>query len=239
MRLALCVSSFPEPVEGCLFNATITFQGTIRACDMSKVMTETGKEIKDDDHQLVLSCKAGDIDAFEELVRKHEKKMLNIAYRMIGNYEEACEIVQDAFLAVYRNIIDFKGTSRFSTWLYAIVMNLSKNRLKQIQARGRFELFSTNNPVATDTGTLAVEPASNDPTALELLENKDVQQTIQECINKLDEEFRSVLVLRDIQGFSYNEISDMLSIASGTVKSRLFRARDAVKSCLKKALGGL
>ena len=205
---------------------------------MSKVMTETEKGIRDDDYQLVSSCKAGDINAFEELVRKHEKKMLNIAYRMIGNYEEACEIVQDAFLAAYRNIMDFKGTSRFSTWLYAIVMNHSKNRLKKIRARGKFELFSINNPVATDTGTLAVEPPSNDPTALELLETKDVRKNIQECINTLDDEFRSVLVLRDIQGFSYSEISDMLGIASGTVKSRLFRARDAVKSCLKNALGG-
>lgn len=206
---------------------------------MSKVMTRTEKGIRDDDYELVTLSKLGDVDAFEELVRKHQKKMLNIAYRMLGNYEEACEIVQDAFLSAYKNIKGFQGISRFSTWLYAIVMNLSKNRLKQIHVRSRFELFSINNPVATDTGTLAIEPSSHNPTALELLEKKDVQKGIQECINRLNEEFRSVLVLRDIQGFSYGEISDMLGIASGTVKSRLFRARDAMKTCLKKTLGEL
>ncbi len=206
---------------------------------MSKIMTGTEKRLRDDDHELVSMSQSGDHDAYEELVKKHQKKMLNITYRMLGNYEEACEIVQDAFVSAYKNIRNFKGTARFSTWLYAIVMNLSKNRLKQINSRSKFEQLSIHNPVATDTGTLTVDPPSHNPSALDLLEKKDIQQSIQKCINSLDEEFRAVLVLRDIQGFSYNEISDLLSITLGTVKSRLFRARDNMKTCLKKTLGEL
>jgi RNA polymerase sigma-70 factor (ECF subfamily) len=83
------------------------------------------------------------------------------------------------------------------------------------------------------------EPVSDEPSALESLEKKDVQQKVQECINSLDGEFREVLVLRDIQGFSYDEMSDLLTVPEGTVKSRLFRAREALKDCLKKVLGDL
>ena len=170
------------------------------------------------------------------LVRKHQKKMLNIAYRMLGNYEDACEIVQDAFVSVYKNIKKFDGRSRFSTWVYAIVINLSKNRLKQLKTH--YEQ-SIDDPIPTDDSNIKVEPASNEPSALDRLEKKDIQQRVQACINALDNEFKEVLILRDIQGFSYGEISDMLKMAEGTVKSRLFRARDAVKNCLKKFMGDL
>lgn len=191
----------------------------------------------EEDYELVLLCKKGDLDAYEELVRRHQKKMLNIAYRMVSNYEEACEIVQDAFISVYKNIRTFEGKARFSTWLYTIVMNISRNRLRQLRVQTTHEPYSLNNPILTDDGTISVEPASQEPSVLEKLERKDLQGKVQECINTLDEEFRGVLVLRDIQGFSYNEISDILKIADGTVKSRLFRAREAVKDCLKKVLG--
>jgi RNA polymerase sigma-70 factor (ECF subfamily) len=165
--------------------------------------------------------------------------MLNIAYRMIGNYEEACEIVQDAFISAYRNLKGFKGKSKFSTWLYTIVMNLSKNRLKRLKTQLHREKFSLDNPVLTNDGQIKVEPASSEPSALDKLEKRDVQQKVQECINSLDDEFREVLILRDIQGFSYAEISDLLKAPEGTVKSRLFRAREAVKDCLKNVIGDL
>lgn len=202
-------------------------------------MREEKQKTTDEDYELVSFCKKGDVDAFEVLVKKHQRRMLNIAYRMIGNYEEACEIVQDAFVSAYRNLKGFKGKSKFSTWLYTIVMNLSKNRLKQLKTQLHREKFSIDNPVLTNDGQIKVEPASSEPSALEKLEKRDVQRKVQECINSLDDEFREVLVLRDIQGFSYGEISDLLKAPEGTVKSRLFRAREAVKDCLKKVIGDL
>ncbi|OHE55683.1 MAG: hypothetical protein A2027_01610 [Thermodesulfovibrio sp. RBG_19FT_COMBO_41_18] len=193
----------------------------------------------DEDYKFVSLCKKGDVDAFEVLVKKHQKKMLNIAYRMIGSYEEACEIVQDSFVSAYKAIRDFEGKAKFSTWLYTIVMNLSKNRLKQLKTQLYHEQVSIDDPVLTDDGNIKAESVSSEPSILEQLEKKEFQQKVQGCINSLDDEFKEVLILRDIQGFSYDEISKMLKIAEGTVKSRLFRSREALKICLKKVIGDL
>jgi len=193
----------------------------------------------DEDAELVSSSKKGNVDAFEALVRKHQKRMLNVAYRIVGNYEDACEIVQDAFVSAYKDIKNFKEKARFSTWLYSIVINLSKNRLKQLKIQSYHEEFSVNDPVLIDNSHINVETASDEPSILERLERKDIQQKVQECMNSLDIEFKEILVLRDIQGFSYDEICDMLKIPEGTAKSRLFRARHAVKDCLKRVRGDL
>lgn len=195
--------------------------------------------VADEDSRLVILCKKRDLNAFEALVRRHEKNMLNIAYRMIGNYEEACEIVQDSFVSAYKNMSDFKEQAKFSTWLCAIVINLSKNRLKQLKSQLYHERFSIDDPVSTDEGHIKTELASNEPSVIEKLEIKETQEKVQACINALEDELRETLVLRDIQGFSYDEISDILKIPEGTVKSRLSRARDVLKDCLKKVIGDI
>jgi RNA polymerase sigma-70 factor, ECF subfamily len=195
--------------------------------------------VADEDSRLVVLCKKSDLNAFESLVRKHEKNTLNIAYRMLGNYEEACEIVQDTFVSAYKNIGNFKGQAKFSTWLCAIVINLSKNRLKQLKSQLYYERFSIDDPVPTDESNIKAELASNEPSVTERLEIKETQEKVQGCISSLEDELRETLILRDIQGFSYDEISDILKIPEGTVKSRLFRARDALKDCLKKVIGDI
>jgi RNA polymerase sigma-70 factor (ECF subfamily) len=200
-------------------------------------MREREQVSADEDANLVSLCKKGNVDAFEVLVLKHQKMMINIAYRMIGNYEDACEIVQDAFISAYKGIKNFEEKAKFSTWLYTIVVNLSKNRLKQIKTQQYYEGFSIDDPTVTDKSQINADPASGEPSILEKLMRNDVQQSIQECINSLNSEFKGVIVLRDIQGFSYDEISDMLKISEGTVKSRLFRARYALKDCLMKVKG--
>jgi len=200
-------------------------------------MREREQVSADEDANLVSLCKKGNVDAFEVLVLKHQKMMINIAYRMIGNYEDACEIVQDAFISAYKGIKNFEEKAKFSTWLYTIVVNLSKNRLKQTKTQQYYEGSSIDAPTVTDKNQINADPASDEPSILEKLVRKDVQQSIQECINSLNSEFKGVIILRDMQGFSYDEISDMLRISEGTVKSRLFRARYALKDCLKKVMG--
>jgi RNA polymerase sigma-70 factor, ECF subfamily len=202
-------------------------------------MREKERTISNKDAELVSSCKKGGMEAFEVLVKKHQKSMLNIAYRMVGNYEDACEIVQDAFVSAYKSIKNFKEKASISTWLSTIVINLSRNHLKQMKIQRNREAFSIDDPVLTDEGKINVELGSNELSILEKLEKKDIQQKVQGCINSLDNEFKEVLVLRDIQGFSYDEISDMLKMPEGTVKSRLSRARHALKDCLKKVTGEL
>jgi len=206
---------------------------------MSNPVETEGKKTpsSDEDFEAVSKCRKGDVNAFETLVDKYQKKMLNVAYRMIGDYQEACEVVQDAFLSAYRSIRKFRGEARFSTWLYSIVVNLSKNRMKQVRARGAREVYSIDDPLKTEEGSLSLDPPDPGPSVLEKLEQKEMDARVQGCINGLDPEYREVVVLRDIQGFSYEEVRDILKIPDGTVKSRLFRARDALKDCLKRALG--
>ena len=214
-------------------------KGTNPPETLSNVAREEKRGSPDEDVELVSFCRKGEIDAFEELVEKYQKKMLNVAFRMIGDYDEACEVVQDAFLSAYRSINKFRGEARFSTWLYRIVLNLSKNRMTQIRTRGVREVYSIDAAVETEEGSRRVDPPDEGPSPLEQMEKKEVDARVQGCINGLDSEYREVLVLRDIQGFSYQEIWDILKIPDGTVKSRLFRARDILKECLKKVLGDL
>ncbi len=200
---------------------------------MSNIMESPLKH--DEDAALVKLCKQGDTDAFEILVRKHERRLFNIAYRIAGDYDDACEVVQDAFVSAYRNIKGFRGSARFSTWLTAIAINFSKNRLKRVRARLAHEQPDMSSPIRLEDGEMIVDPPSRDPSALEQLEKQDVRRAVQDCIGRLEHEFREALVLRDIQGFSYEEICDMLRVREGTVKSRLFRARESVRDCLKNA----
>jgi len=193
----------------------------------------------DEDLEFVTLCQRGNIDAFRPLVDKHQKKMLNIAYRMIGDYEAASEVVQDAFLHAYKAIRKFRGEARFSTWLCRIVINLSKNRIKQMKTRLEREGVSLDAPVETEDGQVPHDPPAQEPSALEEMERKEVQTAVQACIKALNDDYSAVLVLRDIQGLSYDEIGEILRIPGGTVKSRLFRARDALKEGLKKVLGEL
>jgi RNA polymerase sigma-70 factor (ECF subfamily) len=200
-------------------------------------MREQEQSEKDVDYTLVRRCQRGDTEAYEEIVRKYQKRLFNIAYRMTGDYHDAADAVQEAFIAAYRNIRGFQGRSKFSTWMYTIVVNVSRNRIRQIRKQSFHEHLSLDDPVETENGRFNIEQPSGDLTALERLENRERGQKIQECMSALDSEFREVIVLRDVQGFSYQEIAEMLNIAEGTVKSRLYRAREKVKECLKKIAG--
>lgn len=214
-----------------------TRRGTKPAVTMSNLIETEEKIIKDEDWELVRFSQKGDLSAFEALVEKHQKSMLNTAYRMIGNYEEACEAVQDAFVSASKAIRKFRGDSRFSTWLCRIVINHSKNRRRQWVTLSRREGVSLDRPAGQEDRPLPNDPPEHGPSALEQIEKKEVEGKVRECIGRLDDEYREVVVLRDIQGFSYEEISDMLRVPEGTVKSRLSRARESLKDCLKKALG--
>ncbi len=187
-----------------------------------------------DDVELVAACRSGDASAFECLVRRHQKVMLNLAYRVVGNYEEACEVTQDAFVAAYKGLASFRGDARFSTWLTTITLNHARNALTRIAARRRHEAYSLDAKHGTDEENFHQEPPSTAPSALELLETQAIRQRIEKCIAELPVDFREVLVLRDIQDHSYEEIGGLLKVREGTVKSRLFRAREGIKDCLKR-----
>ena len=203
---------------------------------MSNLQTE---QHADADTGLVASARQGDLSAFEALVARHQKRMLNIAFRIIGDYDDACEVTQDAFVSAYRNLKGFRAEAKFSTWLTAITVNLSKNRLKRLAVKHKREPVSLDAPIRTEDGEVMPDPPSNEPSVLERMEKQDVRKKVEDCIGQMEPDFRDVLVLRDLQDFSYEEIAGMLKVAAGTVKSRLFRARESVKECLKKAMGDI
>jgi RNA polymerase sigma-70 factor (ECF subfamily) len=197
------------------------------------------KEDLDSDRSISEEARQGNTAAFELLVIKHQKRMVNIAFRLLGDYDEACECVQDAFVAAYQNIGGFRGEARFSTWLTAITLNHARNRLKRLNVRSGRNGYSLDADEKTEDGCLRKDLPSREPSALDLIEERDTRGIVGFCIESLDLEYREVIVLRDLQDFSYEEIGASLGLSAGTVKSRLFRARAAVRDCLKKAWGNL
>lgn len=195
--------------------------------------------IGDDDLKYVVLCQKDDAKAFSELVERHQKKMLNIAYRMLGDYDDACDVTQEAFIAAYKSIKKFKGDAKFSTWLYRIVINYSKNRLQQIKRIEKREGVSIDDSEKIKEKGVLFSSETIDANPGTQMEKREREEHVKKCISTLDEEFKEVLVLRDIQGFSYEEICAILKIPKGTVKSRLSRARNALKACLEKVIGDL
>ncbi len=189
------------------------------------------------DEELVAACRRGDASAFEGLVLRHQRMLFNVALRMTGSREDAADMVQDAFIAAWKRLGEFRGEARFSTWVTAIVVNLSRNRIQQNSIREKRVAYSLNAPLPDCDGEIHPDPPGTGPTALEQLEEAELRQMVQQCIDKLEQGFREVLVLRDMQELSYEEVGTALQLREGTVKSRLFRARDAVKECLRRAVG--
>lgn len=198
-----------------------------------------GADIRDaeDDAALAGACRKGDTAAFETLVRRHQQMLLNVAFRMTGVYEDACDIVQDSFISAWKKIGDFRGEAKFSTWMTAIVINLSRNRLQQFQKEERRNAYSLDAAFKEDKREMMPDPPSETASALQQMEESELRQALKRCMEALTPEFREVLVLRDMQDMPYDEVGAALKLKEGTVKSRLFRARDTVKDCVRKAVG--
>jgi RNA polymerase sigma-70 factor, ECF subfamily len=179
------------------------------------------------DELLVERARRGDAEAFEQLVSQHEKRVYNYAYRLTGNHEDASDIAQEAFVRAYMSLGEFRGDASFATWLYRIVYNAS---LDELRKRKRQRVTSLDEPVSpNDEEPMSRQVATGEDGPEQALERVEIQRAVQESIMSLDEEYRAVLVMRHLHGYSYNEIADALGLNLGTVKSRLNRARFALK----------
>jgi RNA polymerase sigma-70 factor (ECF subfamily) len=185
--------------------------------------------------EVIESCKAGDERAFTEIVLRMQKKVFNIAYRMLGNSEEAKDLAQEVFISVFDSINDLREESKFEAWLTQITLNHCRNRWKYLKRRQYFNSDSLDDPVETEDGDMprAICDSSDNPETL--YEKKMVQQLIQRGLQKLKEDQRELLVLRDLQGFSYEEMGELLGLPEGTVKSKLHRARMELKEVLERS----
>jgi RNA polymerase sigma-70 factor (ECF subfamily) len=174
------------------------------------------------DAECVKRVQRGDANAFEILLQRHQKATFNLVYRLLGDYDEAAEVAQEVFLSAYKSIRQFRGDANFSTWLYRIAFNHASTRRKSLNIAQQRHLPLDGIEIIGDG---VVDPAKS-------LEQKEIQERVQQALNGLDHDDAIIILLRDLQDVPYEEVAQMLDVPVGTVKSRLHRARQALKARL-------
>lgn len=187
------------------------------------------------DRLLVDRFKAGDQGAFDEMVIRYWDRIFSMVNQLLRNQQDAEEVTQDAFIRAHRGLANFRGDSSFSTWLYQIATNLARNRYWYWWRRKRDRSVSFDAPVAPDSSTTFAEIF---PAEVETPEDAAVTQEFLDRVTagmeQISEKHREILILRNVQNLSYEEVANILNISVGTVKSRIARARES----LREKLGG-
>ncbi len=170
------------------------------------------------------------IDEFEALMRKHQGSVYNAALRMTGNPEDAKDLAQDAFVRAYRSFDSYKKDTAFDKWLYRIVTNLFIDEIRKRKRRPETESYDA--PVRTDEGSMQRELPDNEADPYLVLDKAAMDTRVSSALKSLQPEFRMVVILCDIEGYSYEEIAQIMGTSIGTVRSRLHRARKALREAL-------
>lgn len=178
------------------------------------------------EQKLIERASGGDPAAFNTLMAAHEKRMYAVALRMFANREDAQDCLQEAMLRIYRSIGNFKGQSSFATWVYRITMNSCLDELRRKKNKQ-----STSLDDLLDQGWA---PADEGATPEKHAMRSELRRELKRAIHELPEDMRSAVILRDVQGFSYEEIAQVLNVNVGTVKSRISRAREKLRGKLKE-----
>ena len=179
--------------------------------------------------ELIQQSCAGSIDAFEQLILLYEKRVYTIAYKYMGNHEDANDMAQEALIKAYQSIGSFRGEAAFGTWLGKITANRC---LDELRKRKKLQTTSLEDTLELEEGSVKKELESPAATPEEHAVQRETAAYMQMLIGKLKEEYRTVIVLREIEGYSYEDIADMLSCSVGTVKSRISRARQYLRECI-------
>jgi len=177
----------------------------------------------------------GDTGAFGKLVSHYENAIFNLVFRMIGNRQDAEDVTQDVFVKAFRKIRSFGGRSSFATWIYSIAVNQSISERRRRSAKSRSGAVQMS-VLGGDDCDAAYDPPGDGPAPDERLHASETQRQIERAIADLDDEYRTVVVLRDVEELDYNAISDVLGCSRGTVKSRLHRARLELRQKLRGLL---
>jgi RNA polymerase sigma-70 factor, ECF subfamily len=195
---------------------------------------ERAAEISAEEALFVQRLRANDDAAYDELVRVYHASIFHVAYRMLGDSGDASDVVQEIFLKVFRNINGFKGESSLKTWIFRIAFSEILNRLRWWKRRHRHATVSLDED--QNGNGYGYQLSDSTPGPEQILQSKEQEQAIQQALKKLSSDHRSIIILRDIEGFSYGEIAEVLGVSIGTVKSRLARARADLKKSLMRYL---
>lgn len=186
------------------------------------------------DQQLVERVQRGDKKAFELLVSKYQRKLMRLVSRLVHDQAEAEDVVQESFIKAYRALANFRGESAFYTWLYRIGVNTAKNYLV---TQGRRAPTSTDADIEEAETFVDADGLRDINTPESLLASKQIAETVNAAMSALPEELRNAITLREIEGLSYDEIAAVMLCPIGTVRSRIFRAREAIAEKLRPILG--
>lgn len=189
---------------------------------------------KEIDQQLVVRAQQGEKHAFELLVAKYQRKLLRLISRLVRDPAEAEDVAQEAFIKAYRALPQFRGDAAFYTWLYRIGVNTAKNFLVSQGRRPPSSTEKDNEEAETFDDADALRDIN---TPESILLSKEIATTVNAAMAKLPEELRTAISLREIEGLSYDEISEVMNCPIGTVRSRIFRAREAIAAELRPLLG--
>jgi len=202
---------------------------------MTRITGNRPRGRDESDEQLMLNAGQGDKNAFDELVRRYSSRMVNVAYQVLGDRELAEDVAQETFLRAYKSAARYRQISKFSTWLYTIALNLCRNELR----RRKFKTYSLEGMAERDEESKVRIDIPDEKTQPDRdLERKEAGTLVRQAVEKLPEKFKTPLVLRDIQELTYEEISEILDLPEGTVKSRINRGRLRVKEILRPYYGG-
>lgn len=174
--------------------------------------------VLDDDFSLIKRFIDGDESVFAELVKRHKDKVRNIIYLTLTNSDLVDDIAQEVFITVYKNLKNFRFESQFTTWIYRITINKCKDHLRKKNIRKIF---------------LPIKDNDEEPVFETINEDSDIKQIVRNAIAALPDKLRIPIVLKDLEGFSYQEIAESMDCEIGTVKSRIFRGREALKKMLQ------
>jgi len=182
-----------------------------------------------DDHRLIADCLRGESSAFGVLVRRYQDRLYHTVYRLVGNAEDAQDVVQEAFLHAYQSLDSFKGDSLFFTWLYRIAVNTAISLKRKQRATVRIDMGRNGEPL--------IEPLdpSEESRPGHALEQAEQGRRIREALARLSAEHRAVLVMKDMEGQKYETMAEILQVPIGTIRSRLHRARLELREVLEKS----
>jgi RNA polymerase sigma-70 factor, ECF subfamily len=179
------------------------------------------------DEELVTAFRAGNLSAFDQLVQRWERKIQGAVYRIMGSGEDARDLTQETFLRAYRGLSTFKSEARFSSWLYQIALNLCRDRLRQKKGRTLIGIDDLDPTTAARIDRIA-------PTAHQQVEARDLARLVSGAMAELPEEQREVIVLKEYQGLTFQEIADLMRVPVSTVKTRLYRGLVQMREHLER-----
>ena len=198
---------------------------------------DSKKRAREEERALVAQAKAGDTAAFKILFQRYHRRAYSVAYSMVHNQDDALDIVQEGFIKAHRYLPKFEGNSSFYTWFYRIVMNLSIDHLRKHKRQRHVELNDVASNLEHESADDALLPHILGHHPGKALIRREIREKIAEALDTLSESHRSVLIMRELEGCSYQEMADVLNCSKGTIMSRLFHARKNMQKQLIHLVG--